>query len=135
MNSVEQFKENAKLNGVDILSKKELEKFGYSDENYFKKDDIAVVKALAGCADDGSVIVDASQKKWLETVVDVKDLYVLINKNSIKPNKFEAYKPFQDRKYLIFLAAESKTADIEKNLVSGVHGAEKLYYIIIDDER
>ncbi len=131
---LEKFIETAKLNGIEVLEMKDaddlLKKVFYNGESHFKLDEIGIVKAISGNAQEGNVLVDISDDFKLSCVVDVNELYVIVEMDRIYSSSFEAYKKANGGDYLLFVGAESKTADIEKQLISGVQGAKRVVFIL-----
>ncbi len=137
-NLADEFKRIANLNGIEVKEfesiKKELEDTGYNGEEYFKKDGISVIKALAANAKEASAVVDVSDQEKLSYAIDVERLIILIDKDKIFDDMHKAYREAYKSKasdYMIFISQESKTADIEKQLISGVQGAKKLEFVIV----
>ena len=133
--NLEEFIEKAHLNGIEVVDFKEIEstlrKNGYNNENYFKNNKIGIAKAISANSKEANALIDVSDKDKLSTALDIETLYIIIEKESIKDSMFEAYKlAKQESNYLIFIGAESKTADIEKQLVSGVQGAKKVVFVV-----
>ncbi len=132
--SLERFIEIAKLNGVEVLEMKNAENLlrevCYNGENHFKFNKVGVVKAVSANAQEGNVLVDVSDDFKLGCVVDVEKLYVIVDKDKVYNSSLEAYKNAKDEDYLLFVGAESKTADIEKQLISGVQGAKKVIFVL-----
>ncbi|WP_022669873.1 hypothetical protein [Hippea alviniae] len=133
--NLEEFIEKAHLNGIEVVGFKEIESIlkdnGYKDEDYFKNNEIGVIKAISANSKEANALIDVSDKDKLTAALDIEILYIIIEEKNIKDSMFEAYKlatPQSD--YLIFIGAESKTADIEKQLVSGVQGAKKIIFVI-----
>ncbi|WP_025209867.1 LUD domain-containing protein [Hippea sp. KM1] len=136
MKTIEQFKRTANLNGVDVIDLKEIEQkineLGYDGKTHFSKDGIGVVLAISAAASEGNALVEANTKEALSCIIDSKELYIIIDRDKIYPSMYEAYEKARDTQwnYLMFIGAESKTADIEKQLVSGVQAAEKVVFVI-----
>ena len=140
MNLEKLFIQRAAFNGIKTLGfdeiKEKLSNIGYSKESYYKNGNISVVKATAASAQTGSAIIDVSDKKKLSCVIDSKELIILINVNNICQDMYSAYKKADaagSSEYMLFVSQESKTADIEKALISGVQASEKLTFVILDN--
>ncbi len=131
---LERFIEIAKLNGVEVLEIKDAEDLlkgvSYNRESHCKFNKVGVVRAISANSQEGNVLVDVSDDFKLGCVVDVDELYVIVEKDRICSSSFEAYKKAKGEDYLLFVGAESKTADIEKQLISGVQGAKKVTFIL-----
>ncbi len=55
----------------------------------------------------------------------------LLAKENMKRDAYiDALKKANGGDYLLFVGAESKTADIEKQLISGVQGAKRVVFIL-----
>ena len=136
-NLLNEFKRTAKANNVEVKEftdiESELEGLGYGGEEYFKKGLVGVVKALCANAEEANAIVDVSSPEKLSCIIDVEKLIILIDKDKIFENMHKAYQEAYKSKssdYMIFVSQESKTADIEKQLVSGVQAAKKLVFSV-----
>ncbi len=131
---LERFVNIAKLNGVEILEIKDakdlFEKISYDNSDHFRFNRVGVVRAVSANAQEGNVLVDVSDDFKLGCVVDVDELYVIVDKDKICDSSLEAYKKAKGEDYLLFVGAESKTADIEKQLISGVQGAKKVVFVL-----
>jgi len=135
MNEVlERFVNIAQLNGVEIVGIKDVkdlfQKISYDGGDHFKFNEIGIVKAISANAQEGNVLVDVSNDFKLDCVVDVDELYVIVKEDIICSSSFEAYKMAKNEDYLLFVGAESKTADIEKQLISGVQGAKRVVFVL-----
>ncbi len=131
---LEKFSRTAKLNSVEVLEIKDtedlFERISYDGKNHFRFNKIGIVKAISANAQEGNTLIDASDDFKLSCVLDVDELYVIVEKDKVCSNSFEAYKKAKDEDYLLFVGAESKTADIEKQLISGVQGAKKVIFVL-----
>lgn len=129
------FKKICKLNGVKVVDfsaiKSMLDKVSYKGESHFKNGDLGIVKAIAANSNDGNALIDVSNDFKLSCVIDVSVLYVLIECDKIYKSSYEAFKQSNDEDYLLFVGAESKTADIEKQLISGVQGAREVVFVLV----
>ncbi len=136
-NVVKEFINVANINGIEVQElqdvKAELDNIGYSGEDYFKKNNVSVVKALAANASEANAIIDVSDEEKLSCIIDTEELIILIEKDKIFNNMYKAYQEAYKTNasnYMIFVSQESKTADIEKQLISGVQGAKKLKFVV-----
>ncbi len=136
--AVEQFINTAKLNNIKTKDMNsiidELNSIGYNDEEYFTKDNISIVKALAANAKEANAIIDVSEPEKLSAIIDYERLIILIDKNKIFDDMHKAYREAYKSKssnYMIFVSQESKTADIEKQLVSGVQGSKSVEFVLV----
>ncbi|AEA33808.1 LUD domain-containing protein [Hippea maritima] len=136
MKTIEQFKKTASLNGVEVINFEEIEpklsELGYDGKTHFSKDGVGVVLAISAAASEGNALVSSNTEQELSCLIDNKELYIIINKDDIYPSMYEAYKKSSviQWNYLMFIGAESKTADIEKQLVSGVQAAERVVFVL-----
>ncbi len=136
--ALKKFNETAHLNGIEVKKlrdiKDELKNLGYNYEDYFSSGGISIVKALSANAKEANVLLDVSDEEKLSCIIDTEKLMIIVDKNKIFNTMHEAYKEAYASKssnYMIFVSQESKTADIEKQLVSGVHGAKKVEFVIV----
>ena len=136
-NLLDEFKKIAKANNVEVKEfadiEDELKSLGYKGEEYFKKGKLGIVRALCANAEEANAIVDVSSQEKLSCIIDVEKLIILIDKEKIFENMHKAYQEAYKSKssdYMIFVSQESKTADIEKQLISGVQGAKKLVFSV-----
>jgi len=131
---LDKFKNICKSNGIQVVELSsisgELNTLSYDGSDYFKESGVGVVRADAANAREGTVIVDVSNEFKLQCVLDVEDLYLLVRKDRIFKDFYEAYKSSRRSDYMLFIGGESKTADIEKQLVSGVQGAKRVIFVL-----
>ncbi len=122
-------------NGIEIKDFSEVKdlfkKLGYKNTPYFSKENIGIVKAIAANSQEGNALIDVSDVDRLKCVIDVSELYIIIDKSRIFETPYKALKKADNLDYVIFIGGESKTADIEKQLVSGVQGAKKVFFVLI----
>jgi L-lactate dehydrogenase complex protein LldG len=135
---IEQFIEIANQNGISTQTLKEkeeeLKSLGYNFEEYFKSGETSIVRALSANAKEANAILDVSDEEKLSYVIDAENLIIVIDKSKIFDSMHKAYKEAYASKssnYMIFVSQESKTADIEKQLVSGVQGAKHVEFVIV----
>ncbi len=137
--SVDEFKKIASLNNIKTKELKEVEhelkEIGYNFENYFSNKGISIVKALSANKKEANAIIDVSDNKKLSSVLDTEKLIILIDKKRIFDDMYTAYsqaKKESNSEYMIFISQESKTADIEKQLISGVQGAKQVEFVLYE---
>lgn len=137
MNLAELFMQRTAFNGIKTVNfdeiKEKLTNLGFSNENYYIKNNTSIVKALSASAQTGSAVIDVSDKKKLSCIIDTKELIILIDRSNICRNMYSAYKKAKNlssSEYLLFVSQESKTADVEKALISGVQASEKLTFVL-----
>jgi len=135
---IEKLKESAKINKIDIIETQDLGFFETYKlditKDYDYKNDIGFVKALCVSADSAQAIIDIDKKEKLDAIMKIQNLYIIFHISDIKENLIEAYKFAKQKKesaYYIFISQESKTADIEKTLVSGVQGPKKVIFLCL----
>jgi L-lactate dehydrogenase complex protein LldG len=135
---IEKLKESAKINKIDVIETQSLDFLNAYKldiaKDYDCKNDIGFVKALYVSADSAQTIIDIDKKEKLDAIMKVQDLYIIFYNSDIKENLTEAYKFAKQKKesaYYIFISQESKTADIEKTLVSGVQGPKKVVFVCV----
>lgn len=135
---IETLKKSAKINKIDVIETQSLdflEKYKLDiNKDYDFKNDIGFVKALCASANSAQAIIDIDKKEKLDAIMKVRELYIIFHISHIKENLIEAYKLAKQKKesaYYIFISQESKTADIEKTLVSGVQGPKKVVFVCI----
>lgn len=133
---INKLKESLKINKIELLETQSfvfLAEIGLDiSKDYDCLGDIGFVKALSVSAESAQAIIDIDKKEKLEQIMNVQTLYILFNFNDIKKNLIEAYNLAKQKKpgaYFIFVSQESKTADIEKTLVSGVQGPQKVVFV------
>ncbi len=131
---LKRFKSMCVVNGVEVIDlgsiNGELNRLSYDGSDYFIKNSIGIVRADSANAREGSVLIDVSDEFKLHCVLDVESLYVIVKKDRIFKSSYEAYKNSKRSDYMLFVGGESKTADIEKQLVSGVQGAKKVIFVL-----
>ncbi len=137
-NLLERFIKIAKINGIETKNMSDIEKelgnLGYNNQEYFQKDNVSIIKAESANANEANAVVDVSTQERLSCLIDTERLIIIIDKNKIFENMHKAYKEAYKSKgsrYMIFVSQESKTADIEKQLVSGVQGAKTVEFVIV----
>ena len=89
------------------------------------KTNVSIVKASAIVPEQGAFVI-LKNKKDAEKVFLCETLIIY---GSEKSEGYEQHieQPFPQA---VFITAESKTADIEKKLVSGVHGAKECHFVV-----
>ncbi|OSS42997.1 hypothetical protein DESAMIL20_105 [Desulfurella amilsii] len=135
---IEKLKESAKINKIDIVETESidfLEKHNLDvTKEYDCKNDVGFVKALCVSANSAQTIIDIDKKEKLDKIMKTQDLYIVFHASDIKENLIDAYKFAKQKKesaYYIFVSQESKTADIEKTLVSGVQGPKRVVFVCV----
>jgi L-lactate dehydrogenase complex protein LldG len=135
----EKFIETANLSGVGV---KIIRNFDFLKDfalntslGYDSNKDVGFIKALSGATESASAVVNISNREKLKSILTSKTLYISIEKTTLRSSLSEAYFLAKQRcqdEYMLFISGESKTADIEKTLVSGVQGPEKIIFLITE---
>ncbi|AWB10265.1 L-lactate dehydrogenase complex protein LldG [Thermodesulfobium acidiphilum] len=136
---IEKFIEIANLSGVEVKIVKNIDflnEFGLNTSlDYDSNKDVGFIKALSGATESASAVINIPKREKLKSILTSKTLYISVENSSLRSTLSEAYffakQKCQDE-YMLFISGESKTADIEKTLVSGVQGPEKIIFLILD---
>jgi len=111
--------------------------------NTYKKDifennkiDKSIVEANYAVTETGTVIITATEENFRKTICFTKELNIVILSSTLVES-LEDIAPFLEKEtsdgnsYISFITGASRTADIENELVIGVHGPEivKIYLI------
>lgn len=114
------------LSGIKILDEK-------LDAHFLENIEVAIINALFGVAENGSVWVTDKEIKIRALPFICQHLAVLINKKDIVGNMHDAYNLIGSNSYNfgVFIAGPSKTADIEQSLVLGAHGPKTMTVFVI----
>lgn len=103
--------------------------------------DIGVTVALAGLADSGAILLSSSQNESRSVSLLAVEHVALLPAGRILPSLLQAAPMLRalagpdGTSAATLVGGPSKTADIEKVLVTGVHGPAVLTIIVIDDEK
>jgi len=94
--------------------------------------DVAVVRAILGVAESGSVLFTESQLKVNTLAYLAQDLVVLLARDAIVPGLQDAYEnpAFRTAHYAVFHTGPSATGDIEGVLIHGAQGVRSLTVIL-----
>ncbi|MFZ1730602.1 MAG: LUD domain-containing protein [Bacteroidota bacterium] len=101
--------------------------------------DFGISVALAGLADSGAVVISSSQKESRSVSLLPIEHVALLPASRILPSLLQAAPMIRELQQVsgssavTIVGGPSKTADIEKVLVTGVHGPAALTIIVIDD--
>jgi len=103
------------------------------DAHFLENIEVAIVKALFGVAENGSVWLTDEEMRIRALPFICQHLTILINKNDLVNNMQEAYQLIGENKYNfgVFIAGPSKTADIEQSLVLGAHGPKTMTVFVM----
>jgi len=118
----------SELDGIAMLDEK-------LDAHFLENIEVAVVKALFGVAENGSVWLTDAEVKIRALPFICQHLAVVLQKNDFVNNMQEAYKITgkSDYNFGVFIAGPSKTADIEQSLVLGAHGPKTMTVFVLDN--
>jgi L-lactate dehydrogenase complex protein LldG len=113
------------LNGIKMLDE-------HLDPHFLENIEVAVVKALFGVAENGSVWLTDEEMKIRALPFICQHLAVVLNKKDMVSNMQQAYQLIGANNYDfgVFIAGPSKTADIEQSLVLGAHGPKTMTVFI-----
>lgn len=104
------------------------------DAHLLENIEVAVIKALFGVAENGSVWVTEEEMKIRALPFICQHLAVVLNKKDMVGNMHEAYNLIGSNNYDfgVFIAGPSKTADIEQSLVLGAHGPKTMTVFVLE---
>lgn len=101
--------------------------------------DVGVTVALAGLADSGAIIISSSESESRSVSLLPSEHVALLPAGRILPSLLQAAPLLRDlaspggTSAVTLVGGPSKTADIEKVLVTGVHGPAVLTIIVVDE--
>jgi L-lactate dehydrogenase complex protein LldG len=103
------------------------------DAHFLENIEVAIVKALCGIAENGSVWLTDEEMKIRALPFICQHLSVVLNKTDLVNNIQQAYQFIGDSNYEFgaFIAGPSKTADIEQSLVLGAHGPKTMTVFVL----
>ncbi|MGF2412378.1 LutC/YkgG family protein [Ferruginibacter sp.] len=103
------------------------------DAHFLENIEVAIIRALFGVAENGSVWVTDEEMKIRALPFICQHLAVLLHKKDLVNNMHEAYNLIGAKQYDfgVFIAGPSKTADIEQSLVLGAHGPKTMTVFVI----
>ncbi len=90
--------------------------------------DCAVVEAEAVNENNGAFVL-INSKEDAEKIL-LHHTLIIVGKKKVDGYQSQLKNNF---KQAVFISAESKTADIEKKLVSGVHGAKECHFVVVEN--
>ena len=96
--------------------------------------DVAVVRAILGVAESGSVLFTESELKVNTVAYLAQHLVVLLSGDAIVPGLQDAYDhpSFRTAHYAVFHTGPSATGDIEGVLIHGAQGVRSLTVVLTD---
>jgi L-lactate dehydrogenase complex protein LldG len=94
--------------------------------------DVAVVRAVLGVAESGSVLLTEAELKVNTLAYLAQHLVVLLHESAIVSGVQEAYthRVFRTARYAVFHTGPSATGDIEGVLIHGAQGVRSLTVIV-----
>ena len=96
--------------------------------------EISVSEATAGIAETGSIVESVSENGSRVMPILAPVHVVFLPANRLVNSQLEFFSSFQpgaEGSAQIIMSGASRTADIEKTLIVGVHGPKKLYVVLI----
>ena len=96
--------------------------------------DVAVVRAVLGVAETGSVLLTEAQLRVNTLAYLAQHLMVLLSREAIVAGLQDAYDhpTFRSARYAVFHTGPSATADIEGVLIHGAQGVRSLTVVLTD---
>jgi L-lactate dehydrogenase complex protein LldG len=116
-----------RLTGIKLLDKN-------LDAHILENIEVAIVDALFGVAENGSVWLTDDEIKIRALPFICQHLAVVLHKKNIVSNMTQAYNLIGNNLYGfgVFIAGPSKTADIEQSLVLGAHGPKTMTVFVLN---
>ena len=111
----------------------------FSEENYYRKMtkvDAALVAADFLIADSGTIVLFGENHQAKLVTLLPPTLIVLATTQQLIPDLFTFNEVLQKKNFptFLYLTGPSRTSDIEKRVVLGVHGPKELYVLVISEE-
>jgi L-lactate utilization protein LutC len=110
-----------------------------ADAHEYAATDVGVTVALAGLADSGAIVVSSSESESRSVSLLSTEHVALLPEGRILPSLLQAAPLLRNlaspdgSSAATLVGGPSKTADIEKVLVTGVHGPAMLTIIVVED--
>ncbi len=123
---------------VMTVTDKQLSQKNPDARRVYAEADIGLTVALAGLADSGAILMSSSQSESRSVSLLTAEHVVLLPARCIIPSLLQAAPMLRSltgeggTSAVTLVGGPSKTADIEKVLVTGVHGPGVLTIIVID---
>ena len=111
----------------------------FSEENYYRKMtkvDAGIVAADFLIADSGTIVLFGENHQAKLVTLLPPTLIVLATTQQLIPDLFTFNEVLQKKNFptFLYLTGPSRTSDIEKRVVLGVHGPKELYVLVISEE-
>jgi L-lactate dehydrogenase complex protein LldG len=135
----EGFIKRVKEEGID-LRKWDVKK-GEENISFAEKADVGITFSDMTLAESGTVVLFSDSGKGRSVSLLPFSYLVIIPKSTIVPRMTQAVREIHERvergeqvpSCISFISGPSNTADIEMNLVVGVHGPVRVAYIVVED--
>jgi len=104
------------------------------DPHLLENIEVAIVNALFGVAENGSVWLTDTEIKIRALPFICQHLAVVLHRKDLVSNMHQAYALIgtNDYDFGVFIAGPSKTADIEQSLVLGAHGPKTMTVFVMN---
>jgi iron-sulfur cluster protein len=112
---------------------------------YITRSKIGITGANAVAADEGAVLLLHNEGNIMEVAMRPEKHIILVGIDKIYPNIEEAMNMLRVQtfyatgslgtSFINIISSSSQTADIEKQLIKGVHGPRELCIILVDNQR
>lgn len=93
-------------------------------KDYFNDEPLMILEASFAVAENGACFIKHDKNRDRKDYTFYENIAIILDKNSIVNNMYEAYEKVAIDDFGIFISGPSKTADIEQSLVIGAHGAK-----------
>jgi L-lactate dehydrogenase complex protein LldG len=96
---------------------------------------VALVEASYAIADVGSLAIPFSDTKSLLPHLLAEIVFVIVRPGQMIANQFELFKkvPKEKLKNMVMITGPSRTADIEKIIILGAHGPQRLIVLFLKE--
>lgn len=94
---------------------------------------VGITEAVLGIAETGTIVLFAMSTEEQLASLAPSTLIIVLPENKIVAKLDDALKKInpEDSPYILFLSGPSVTADIEKEIVHGVHGPKNLIILLV----